>query len=121
MNTTDIRDTGYDQRLFWITSVPTTALVIAVAYLYGYKWENWKESLNRCRSIRHTKRVTEHGTRVSRFTDLRGFFRDTVPSSDLENGPQRQGTDLSIVPIQSAKVKSRRQIRSWLAQKGGAK
>ncbi|KAF2969003.1 hypothetical protein GQX73_g4578 [Xylaria multiplex] len=121
MNTTDIRDTDYDQRLFWITSLPTTALVIGVAYLYGYKWENWKESLNRRRSIRRTKSVAEHETlRASRF---RGFFWDTVTSPDLENGggPQRQGTDLSAVSIQSAKTKSRRRIRSWITRKGDAK
>ncbi|KAI0897390.1 hypothetical protein F4806DRAFT_398504 [Annulohypoxylon nitens] len=37
MNTTDIRDTDYDQRLFWAVSVPITFAVLALAFLYGYK------------------------------------------------------------------------------------
>ncbi|KAF4966906.1 hypothetical protein FSARC_5470 [Fusarium sarcochroum] len=39
MNTTDIRDTDWDQRIFWSSAVPVTALVLALALIYGYKWD----------------------------------------------------------------------------------
>lgn len=37
MNTTDIRDTRHDQRLFWTVAVPVTACVIGIAFTYSYK------------------------------------------------------------------------------------
>ncbi|KAH7183663.1 uncharacterized protein B0J16DRAFT_416694 [Fusarium flagelliforme] len=43
MNTRDIRDTEWDQRLFWSSAVPVTALVLALALIYGYKWEEVTE------------------------------------------------------------------------------
>ncbi|KAL9571877.1 hypothetical protein ACKAV7_003866 [Fusarium commune] len=36
MNTTDIRDTKNDQRIFWTVSIPITAGVLALAFIYGY-------------------------------------------------------------------------------------
>ncbi|KAK1464805.1 hypothetical protein CMEL01_12160 [Colletotrichum melonis] len=39
MNTTDIRDTNYDQKIFWISALPVTFGVIGLAFLYGYKWD----------------------------------------------------------------------------------
>ncbi|KAG7061867.1 mg2+ transporter [Colletotrichum scovillei] len=39
MNTTDIRDTDYDQKIFWISALPVTFGVIGLAFLYGYKWD----------------------------------------------------------------------------------
>ncbi|KAH0489515.1 hypothetical protein TgHK011_009940 [Trichoderma gracile] len=39
MNTVDVRDTEYSQRIFWITGVPITAAVLSVAFIYGYKGE----------------------------------------------------------------------------------
>ncbi|SPO03165.1 uncharacterized protein DNG_05847 [Cephalotrichum gorgonifer] len=39
MNTTDVRDTGYDQRLFWAVAVPVTTCVIALAFIFSYKSE----------------------------------------------------------------------------------
>lgn len=37
MNTTDVRDTQYDQRLFWAIAVPVTASIVTLAFTYGYK------------------------------------------------------------------------------------
>ncbi|KAI3327063.1 cora-like Mg2+ transporter protein-domain-containing protein [Xylariaceae sp. AK1471] len=122
MNTTDIRNIEQDQRLFWVTSIPTTAFVIGVAYLYGYKWEGWKERSNRRRSTRYTKRIAEHGARVLRSTVAGRFFQDTAPRVDLERGGVlRRETDLSLMSIQSAKEKARRRISLWLTQKKDAK
>lgn len=39
MNTTDIRDTGHNQSLFWVVAMPVTASVVALALTYGYKGE----------------------------------------------------------------------------------
>lgn len=39
MNTTDIRDTNYDQKIFWISALPVTFGVMGLAFLYGYKWD----------------------------------------------------------------------------------
>ena len=39
MNTTDIRDIGHDQGLFWSIAVPVTACVVVLALSYGYKGE----------------------------------------------------------------------------------
>ncbi|OHF04314.1 hypothetical protein CORC01_00653 [Colletotrichum orchidophilum] len=39
MNTIDIRDTNYDQRMFWTSALPLTFGVIGLAFLYGYKWD----------------------------------------------------------------------------------
>lgn len=44
MNTTDIRDTEFSQRIFWITAIPVTVAVLGLAFMYGYKgdeFENW--------------------------------------------------------------------------------
>ncbi|KAI8945696.1 hypothetical protein F4801DRAFT_112737 [Xylaria longipes] len=103
MNTVDIRDIDQGQRLFWFTSVPTTTFVIGVAYLYGYKWETWKERLIRRRSRNHTKHTTELLGRISGLTNLRRLFWDTDADNDLEKGGgQRRGTDLSFMSIESA-------------------
>ncbi|KAI0594964.1 hypothetical protein F4775DRAFT_595725 [Biscogniauxia sp. FL1348] len=40
MNTTDIRDTNWDQRFFWMISLPLTAVVVGLAMIYGYKWDS---------------------------------------------------------------------------------
>ncbi|KAF5612456.1 mg2+ transporter [Fusarium subglutinans] len=39
MNTTDVRDIGWDQRLFWSSAIPLTVAVMSLALVYGYKWD----------------------------------------------------------------------------------
>ncbi len=39
MNTVDLRDMESDQTLFWTVAMPTTFVVLAIAFLYGYKWD----------------------------------------------------------------------------------
>jgi hypothetical protein len=44
MNTTDIRDTKFSQRIFWMTAIPITVAVLGLAFVYGYKgdeFQNW--------------------------------------------------------------------------------
>lgn len=40
MNVTDIRNMETSQTLFWSTALPVTLGVLAIAYLYGYKWDS---------------------------------------------------------------------------------
>lgn len=102
MNTVDIRNTDQDQRLFWIVSVPTTAFVIGIAYLYGYKWEDWKEG-SRPRRKRLVNCATDRGAKILQSINLRRRpFRDTVNAYDLEKGRKRQGTGLSQLSMESA-------------------
>ncbi|KAK5655272.1 hypothetical protein OQA88_5839 [Cercophora sp. LCS_1] len=52
MNTADIRDTEGDQRVFWQTAVPLTAGVLAIAFVYGYKWEVIRDGVAKWRAER---------------------------------------------------------------------
>lgn len=36
MNTTDIRDTTYDQSIYWATALPVTVVTVVVAFVYSY-------------------------------------------------------------------------------------
>ncbi|KAI1408535.1 hypothetical protein F5Y13DRAFT_204710 [Hypoxylon sp. FL1857] len=45
MNTTDIRDTDYDQRFFWTVAIPVTFVVLALAFFYGYKGDSIEERI----------------------------------------------------------------------------
>ncbi|KAM0415767.1 hypothetical protein ACHAPT_013272 [Fusarium lateritium] len=47
MNTTDIRDTAYDQRIFWSLSIPVTIGILTLAYLYGYKGDVVQDSMSK--------------------------------------------------------------------------
>lgn len=47
MNTTDVRDIDWDQRIFWTSALPITFGVITLAFVYGYKWDSIVESLSR--------------------------------------------------------------------------
>ncbi|SCN70734.1 uncharacterized protein FFB20_03858 [Fusarium fujikuroi] len=47
MNTTDVRDIGWDQRLFWSSAVPLTVTVMSLALIYGYKWDTVLEFRDR--------------------------------------------------------------------------
>jgi hypothetical protein len=37
MNTSDIRDIDSSQSLYWTIAIPVTALVLALAFVYGYR------------------------------------------------------------------------------------
>ncbi|KAF6814825.1 hypothetical protein CSOJ01_03836 [Colletotrichum sojae] len=47
MNTTDVRNIDWDQRIFWTSALPITFGVITLAFVYGYKWDSIVESLSR--------------------------------------------------------------------------
>lgn len=47
MNTSDLRDMDSNQQLFWAVGVPLTALVLAIAFIYGYKSEEFADLFRR--------------------------------------------------------------------------
>lgn len=47
MNTTDVRDTAWDQRIFWVSALPLTFGVVALAFLYGYKSDKIMDAVAR--------------------------------------------------------------------------
>ncbi|KAI1125616.1 cora-like Mg2+ transporter protein-domain-containing protein [Nemania abortiva] len=114
MNTVDIRNIDQDQRLFWIVSVPTTAFVIGIAYLYGYKWEHWKERFSRPRGSRVINPATEHAVRILQPFGLRRLLQETTNKDDLEKGGfRRQESGFSLRSIESVKDKARRPMHLW--------
>ncbi|KAK5987540.1 hypothetical protein PT974_11672 [Cladobotryum mycophilum] len=43
MNTIDMRSTHYNQQLFWMTAIPVTVAVLALAFIYGYKGDDIRD------------------------------------------------------------------------------
>ncbi|KAL7954776.1 hypothetical protein V8C34DRAFT_293425 [Trichoderma compactum] len=43
MNTIDVRDSSWNQRIFWITGIPMTVVVLSLAWIYGYKGEEIRD------------------------------------------------------------------------------
>ncbi|KAG6353490.1 hypothetical protein INS49_005671 [Diaporthe citri] len=48
MNTNDIRNMDSNQPLFWAVAAPLTILVLATAFIYGYKSDEVEDVLRRC-------------------------------------------------------------------------
>lgn len=63
MNTTDIRDMEWNQRIFWATSVPVTVAVVTAACVYGYRGDeiaDWiEDKVERKRRRRRMKMVLD--------------------------------------------------------------
>ncbi|KAI5921592.1 hypothetical protein F4810DRAFT_712415 [Camillea tinctor] len=60
MNTTDIRDTNWDQRFFWMISLPLTAAVVGLALIYGYKWDSIMDFSSTVWDVYQTRREGRH-------------------------------------------------------------
>lgn len=43
MNTVDVRDSNWNQQIFWITGIPMTVVVLSLAWIYGYKGEEIRD------------------------------------------------------------------------------
>ncbi|KAJ5959242.1 Mg2+ transporter protein CorA-like/Zinc transport protein ZntB [Penicillium vulpinum] len=66
MNTTDIRDTNFDQTIFWEIAIPLTIVIVTLAFLYGYKWDDiyeygieWREERSRKRAQKRARKLAE--------------------------------------------------------------
>lgn len=95
MNTVDVRNSDANQGIFWMTGVPITVAVLALAFIYGYKGDeihDWMihESLHQRRqrlssafqeidkSIAHEAPFEIQS--LARRRSLRGFVRNRVRS-----------------------------------------
>ncbi|KAI1106049.1 hypothetical protein F4804DRAFT_82626 [Jackrogersella minutella] len=113
MNTTDIRDTDYDQRFFWIVAIPVTVVVLALAFFYGYKGDAIEErvlALMHDRSERRhqelPKKTVTWGTVTSEPNPVENTFRHRIPpwlkparkrKQSNSSGPTRRMTDMSYL------------------------
>ena len=100
MNTTDIRETTSDQRLFWSVAVPVTIAVIAVAFTYGYAGDSISDWLHS--RFRPHKRAPEwtgtaplrHGLGALDLKKTASFKgrQTSWKTSTTTHKPKRQGT-----------------------------
>ncbi|KAI0838310.1 hypothetical protein F5Y06DRAFT_303980 [Hypoxylon sp. FL0890] len=99
MNTTDIRDTDYDQRFFWTVAIPVTFVVLALAFFYGYKGDSIEErvlTLMHARSERRhqeppPKKTVTWGTATSENTPVENTSRHRLPSWLKPTRRRKQG------------------------------
>ncbi|KAI1260334.1 hypothetical protein F5Y18DRAFT_405661 [Xylariaceae sp. FL1019] len=113
MNTVDIRDSDQTQAIFWIASIPTTAVVLGLAYIYGYKWESWQD---RRRSAGYARRIKERGNRALRsaaaLADSAGLWGSSA--NDLEKGGMtRRETDMSVLSQNPVRKERGKHVRFW--------
>lgn len=52
MNTADVRNSEWNQGLFWITGIPITVAVLSLAFIYGYKGEEIRDWMSQKRQDR---------------------------------------------------------------------
>ncbi|KAL7948773.1 hypothetical protein V8C42DRAFT_312299 [Trichoderma barbatum] len=75
MNTVDVRDTEYSQKIFWTTGIPLTAAVLSLAFIYGYKGEELRDWMI------HVSRGRTHQYSSSAFYEMN---RDPAYRTSLE-------------------------------------
>ncbi|KAI1505015.1 hypothetical protein F5X99DRAFT_334227 [Biscogniauxia marginata] len=113
MNTTDIRDIDKDQKLFWIIALPITAVVMGLAFIYGYKWDTWKEEIVRRRKMQPQRPVVPvqgQATWPGLASQVPSRFRPRGGhTGDIESGVRRQETDFSY----SSNPPKERRARFW--------
>ncbi|KAL1641813.1 hypothetical protein SLS58_005855 [Diplodia intermedia] len=88
MNTTDIRDTGYDQSLFWIISLPLTVTIMALILGIAYNGDDLRTMLS---DLRRTGRLTQSGTRYKDELIQVGNRRVASSSTNPFSGNSGQG------------------------------
>ncbi|KAI0883680.1 uncharacterized protein GGS22DRAFT_194936 [Annulohypoxylon maeteangense] len=115
MNTTDIRDTEYDQRFFWTVALPVTFVVLALAFFYGYKGDTIEDRIltllydkNERIHRESPKKTVTWGTVTSESNPTRESSRYHLPSwvrpvrrrRTVNNaGVKRRTTDISYLSI----------------------
>ncbi|KAM3539329.1 hypothetical protein ARSEF1564_007749 [Beauveria bassiana] len=93
MNVADIRETKRNQPLFWSIALPVTLGVLAIAFLYGYKWDSmvgWFERLlDGIRESRKSQYKTAADTRVKQPL---GLSRGSRQQEGKQTGAQTEKT-----------------------------
>ena len=91
MNTTDIRDMGYDQRVFWTVSIPVTAGILALAFIYAYKGDEIQDYFTLAINSRKAKRTVQpkdkgHPARAETWFSTTSGVEEHSHDEHLENG-----------------------------------
>ncbi|KAL7806375.1 hypothetical protein V8C44DRAFT_339037 [Trichoderma aethiopicum] len=88
MNTVDVRETEYSQRIFWITGVPVTVAVLAVAFVYGYKGEEILDWISHVLQGKRRRIPTLGENRDAGYrTSLEAGWRDLDPATEAKQHP----------------------------------
>ncbi|PTB73789.1 hypothetical protein M440DRAFT_1381694 [Trichoderma longibrachiatum ATCC 18648] len=88
MNTVDVRDTEYSQRIFWITGVPVTVAVLSVAFVYGYKGEEILDWISHVLQDKRRRTPTLGENRDAGYrTSLEAGWRDLDPATEAKQHP----------------------------------
>ncbi|KAJ4251070.1 hypothetical protein NW762_011721 [Fusarium torreyae] len=91
MNTTDIRDIGYDQRVFWTVSIPVTAGILALAFIYAYKGDEIEDYITLAINSRKAKRAVQpkdegHPARAETWFSMTSGVEEHSHDGHLDNG-----------------------------------
>ncbi|KAI1077013.1 cora-like Mg2+ transporter protein-domain-containing protein [Whalleya microplaca] len=111
MNTTDIRDIDKDQTFFWTLAVPITAFVLGLSFIYGYKWDGWKEDI-----IRRWKEKCAQLPADSPYWTILSMFPNALPQRNLNDDDIEKGniakrwTDLSASSAQQPPKPPKRRV-----------
>ncbi|KAK1700766.1 hypothetical protein BDP55DRAFT_143885 [Colletotrichum godetiae] len=82
MNTKDVRDIDWDQKLFWMSALPVTIGVMATAFVYGYKWDSVASYL----SVIFPTQKAVSPRHISR-DDMMPLMEDKVEDRTSHNSP----------------------------------
>jgi hypothetical protein len=80
MNTADVRNTEYDQKIFWLVALPVTFAVLALALLYGYRWDAVLGLLPRA-----LRRPERHAISYIREIDSKSSWGSGIEYRGIEN------------------------------------
>ncbi|KAJ4855919.1 corA-like mg2+ transporter protein domain-containing protein [Trichoderma breve] len=94
MNTVDVRDSNWNQQIFWITGVPMTVVVLSLAWAYGYKGEEIRDwMIHRMQdqshqyspsTFHHTNGRTSLGTRWKELNPATVVKQDRTDRQDFK-------------------------------------
>ncbi|KAM3435393.1 hypothetical protein MY4824_004859 [Beauveria thailandica] len=93
MNVADIRETKSNQPIFWSIALPVTLGVLAIAFLYGYKWDSmvgWFESL--LDGIRESRKAQNKTAADTRVMQPLGFSRGSKQQEGKQTGAETERT-----------------------------
>lgn len=75
MNTVDIRDTEATQSLYWTVAIPVTVVVLALAFVYGYRGDEIGDWI-------HDRIRLWNAARASRPDEVAGARKPLIPMTD---------------------------------------
>lgn len=93
MNTTDVDGLKWDQSIFWITSLPITAMVLILALLYGYKGDEMSDWF---RSKTKTKQLWDSYQRPAHETERKAIFTGGKSFSGIIRRPTTDSLGIDI-------------------------